>query len=152
MPVWFAVRKGYHGLAVALFLPAAAWEPQLLGVSLAIAFALLAAVELVRVADLPLIGEPSCVLGLPHGHAIPRATMVRLRDGQVRWAFHPWSLALDQLGSLGKSAPHLVAMAFVPHARVATPPHKSHLHPGRGVAPACLKCVRALGITAQRPA
>lgn len=52
-----AVRKGYHALAVALFLPAAALEPALLGVSLAIAYALLAAVELARVVDAPVLGE-----------------------------------------------------------------------------------------------
>lgn len=51
------MRKGYHALAVALFLPAAAREPALLGVSLAIAYALLAAVELARVVDAPVLGE-----------------------------------------------------------------------------------------------
>ncbi|PRW21040.1 dolichol kinase EVAN [Chlorella sorokiniana] len=47
------VRKGYHLLAVALFLPALLAERQLLGVALAAAFALLLAVEAARLSGLP---------------------------------------------------------------------------------------------------
>lgn len=51
-----AVRKGYHVLAVSLFLPALLLEPQLLGVALAAALTLLLAVEALRLSGLPLIG------------------------------------------------------------------------------------------------
>ena len=51
-----AVRKGYHLLAVALFLPALLLEPQLLGVALAAALAALLAVEALRLSGLPWIG------------------------------------------------------------------------------------------------
>lgn len=47
------VRKGYHVLAVALFLPVLPWEPGLLALALAVAFAGLVAVEAVRAAALP---------------------------------------------------------------------------------------------------
>ncbi|KAI7845351.1 hypothetical protein COHA_001058 [Chlorella ohadii] len=47
------VRKGYHLLAVALFLPALLAEPQLLGVALAAAWAVLLAVEAARLSGLP---------------------------------------------------------------------------------------------------
>lgn len=45
------VRKGYHALAVILFLPALLTQPSLLSVALAVAFAVLAAVEVVRLAN-----------------------------------------------------------------------------------------------------
>lgn len=48
-----SVRKGYHLLAVTLFLPVLLVEPGLLGLALAIAFAGLVAVEAVRSAALP---------------------------------------------------------------------------------------------------
>lgn len=51
------VRKGYHLLALGLFLPALLWEPQLLAVSLAIALALLVVLEIVRIGEIPYIGE-----------------------------------------------------------------------------------------------
>lgn len=51
------VRKGYHLLAVALFLPALLAEPQLLGVALAAAWAVLLAVEAARLSGLPGICE-----------------------------------------------------------------------------------------------
>ena len=51
------VRKGYHLLALGLFLPALLWEPQLLAVSLAIALALLVALEILRLGQVPYIGE-----------------------------------------------------------------------------------------------
>lgn len=51
------VRKGYHLLAMGLFLPALLWEPQLLALSLAIALALLVVLEVVRIGDVPHIGE-----------------------------------------------------------------------------------------------
>ncbi|KAK9795962.1 hypothetical protein WJX73_008372 [Symbiochloris irregularis] len=50
------VRKGYHILALALFLPALLLEPQLLALSLGIAAAALAAAEILRVGRFPLIG------------------------------------------------------------------------------------------------
>lgn len=50
------VRKGYHLLAVALFLPAYALDLPLLAVSLAIAFALLVACEVARCVGAPLLG------------------------------------------------------------------------------------------------
>jgi hypothetical protein len=50
------VRKGYHALAVVLFLPPAILDPDLLAVALAAAFALLAAAEVARIAALPGIG------------------------------------------------------------------------------------------------
>ena len=50
------VRKGYHLLALALFAPALTLEPQLLAVSLAVALALLVAVEVVRLGQVPFIG------------------------------------------------------------------------------------------------
>lgn len=49
------MRKGYHALAVALFLPCLLLEPGLLGLALAVAFAVLVAVEAVRLAGLPRI-------------------------------------------------------------------------------------------------
>ena len=50
-------RKGYHLLALGLFLPALLWEPQLLSISLAIAFALLVVLEILRLGGVPRIGE-----------------------------------------------------------------------------------------------
>ncbi|KAL6752989.1 hypothetical protein V8C86DRAFT_528157 [Haematococcus lacustris] len=47
-PPLTVVRKGYHILALALFIPAMAWDPSMLAVSLAVAFALLLALETVR--------------------------------------------------------------------------------------------------------
>ena len=49
------LRKGYHLLALALFIPALRWEPTLLQLAFAAAFALLAAAELLRVLDVPSI-------------------------------------------------------------------------------------------------
>jgi len=46
------VRKGYHILAVALFLPALFTQPQLLGIALACAFAVLVAVEVIRTGNI----------------------------------------------------------------------------------------------------
>ena len=57
-----AVRKGYHLLAVSLFLPALLLEPQLLGVALAAAFALLLAVEALRLSGVPGIGMHSAAV------------------------------------------------------------------------------------------
>ncbi len=48
--------QGYHILAMALFAPALLLEPQLLAVSLAIASALLVAVEAARVGGVPFLG------------------------------------------------------------------------------------------------
>ena len=48
--------QGYHILAAALFAPALLLEPQLLAVALAIASALLVAVEVVRVGNVPGLG------------------------------------------------------------------------------------------------
>ena len=48
--------QGYHLLALALFAPALFLEPQLLAISLAIACALLVAVETVRVGQVPQMG------------------------------------------------------------------------------------------------
>ena len=48
--------QGYHILAAALFAPALLLEPQLLAVALAIASALLVAVEVVRVGNVPALG------------------------------------------------------------------------------------------------
>ena len=64
LPRSSSVRKGYHLLAVALFLPALLMERQLLGVALAAAFALLLAVEAARLSGVPGIGESTVVLGL----------------------------------------------------------------------------------------
>lgn len=50
------VRKGYHLLALALFGPVLILEPQLLAVSLAVALALLVAVEVVRLGLVPFVG------------------------------------------------------------------------------------------------
>ncbi len=50
------MRKGYHLLAVGLFLPALLLEPQLLGVALGGAFLALLAVEAARLSGLPGIG------------------------------------------------------------------------------------------------
>ncbi|MEW5297336.1 MAG: hypothetical protein WDW36_000552 [Sanguina aurantia] len=47
------MRKGYHLLALALFLPAFAWDVRMLQASLAIAFAVLVAAEALRCASLP---------------------------------------------------------------------------------------------------
>ena len=54
-----AVRKGYHLLAVSLFLPALLLERQLLGVALAGALAVLLALEVLRLSGLPGVGELS---------------------------------------------------------------------------------------------
>lgn len=51
-------RKGYHLLALGLFLPALLWEPQLLSISLAIAFALLVVLEIMRLGGVPYVGMP----------------------------------------------------------------------------------------------
>ena len=48
--------QGYHILAAALFAPALLLEPQLLAVALAVASALLVAVEVVRVGNVPGLG------------------------------------------------------------------------------------------------
>lgn len=50
-------RKGYHLLALGLFLPALLWEPQLLSISLAVAFALLVVLEIIRLGDIPYVGK-----------------------------------------------------------------------------------------------
>lgn len=54
---WGCHRKGYHLLALGLFLPALLWEPQLLSISLAIAFALLVVLEIVRLGGVPYVGK-----------------------------------------------------------------------------------------------
>lgn len=64
------VRKGYHALAVALFLPCLLLEPGLLGLALAVAFAVLVAVEAVRLA------------GLPHVSAAVHGFMTAFTDGR----------------------------------------------------------------------
>lgn len=51
------VRKGYHLLALGLFLPALLWEPQLLAVSLAVALALLVVLEILRLGQVPYVGK-----------------------------------------------------------------------------------------------
>ena len=61
------VRKGYHLLALGLFLPALLWEPQLLAVSLAIALALLILLEVIRLGEVPYLGTPLslvCICGV----------------------------------------------------------------------------------------
>jgi hypothetical protein len=58
------VRKGYHLLAVSLFLPALLLEPQLLAVALAAAFALLLALEVLRLSGLPVVGGWVLVWGV----------------------------------------------------------------------------------------
>jgi dolichol kinase len=50
------LRKGYHLLAMALFVPVFFWDGPMLAVSLAVAFAALAAVEVVRCAGVPQLG------------------------------------------------------------------------------------------------
>jgi dolichol kinase len=50
------VRKVYHVLAMALFVPVFFWDLQLLALSLAIAFAALALLEVTRCLRLPLLG------------------------------------------------------------------------------------------------
>ena len=52
-----AVRKGYHIIALLLFLPALALEPELLAVALAVAFAALLALEAVRVGGVPRVSR-----------------------------------------------------------------------------------------------
>ena len=54
------MRKGYHLLAISLFLPALLLEPQLLGVALTGALAVLLALEVLRLSGLPGVGEPNC--------------------------------------------------------------------------------------------
>lgn len=51
------LRKGYHVLAVALFLPALLTQPQLLGIALACAFAVLVAVEVLRTGNIPGVSQ-----------------------------------------------------------------------------------------------
>ncbi|KAK2077667.1 hypothetical protein QBZ16_004513 [Prototheca wickerhamii] len=51
------VRKGYHIIALLLFLPALALEPELLAVALAVAFAGLLALEAVRVGGVPRLSK-----------------------------------------------------------------------------------------------
>lgn len=50
------LRKGYHLLAMALFLPAFWWDLPLLVLSLGVAFAALVALELARCARIPGVG------------------------------------------------------------------------------------------------
>ena len=52
-----AVRKGYHIIALLLFLPALALEPELLAVALAVAFAGLLSLEAVRVGGVPRLSK-----------------------------------------------------------------------------------------------
>jgi len=49
---YYAVRKGYHVLAAALFTPVLLTQPQLLAMALAIAFAALAAAEVIRLGNI----------------------------------------------------------------------------------------------------
>lgn len=51
------LRKGYHILAVVLFLPAVFTQPQLLGIALACAFAVLVAVEVLRTGNIPRVSQ-----------------------------------------------------------------------------------------------
>ncbi len=83
------MRKGYHLLAAALFLPALAAQPALLGRALAGAFAALAAAEAARVGGLPALA--------PRLHAF-MAPFVDARDGGAFFVTH---LAL----LLGMAAP-----------------------------------------------
>lgn len=53
----YVVRKGYHIIALLLFLPPLLLEPQLLAIALAVAFAMLLAVETVRVGGVPVISQ-----------------------------------------------------------------------------------------------
>lgn len=69
------LRKGYHLVAAALFLPAFFWDLPLLCISLAIAFAVLAAAEVARCMRVPLLGE-----------AIQGFMQVRGRDHGMEWA------------------------------------------------------------------
>jgi hypothetical protein len=51
------VRKVYHLLAMGLFVPVFFWDLQLLALSLAIAFAVLVLLEVLRCMRLPLLGQ-----------------------------------------------------------------------------------------------
>lgn len=51
------VRKVYHLLAMGLFVPVFFWDLQLLALSLAIAFAALVLLEVLRCMRLPLLGQ-----------------------------------------------------------------------------------------------
>lgn len=51
------VRKVYHLLAIGLFVPVFFWDLQLLALSLAIAFAVLVLLEVLRCIRLPLLGQ-----------------------------------------------------------------------------------------------
>lgn len=51
------VRKVYHLLAMGLFVPVFFWDLQLLALSLAIAFAALVLLEVLRCTRLPLLGQ-----------------------------------------------------------------------------------------------
>jgi hypothetical protein len=51
------VRKVYHLLAMGLFVPVFFWDLQLLALSLAIAFAVLVLLEVLRCTRLPLLGQ-----------------------------------------------------------------------------------------------
>lgn len=50
------LRKGYHIIAAVLFMPAFFWDLPMLAVSLAIAFAALVAMEILRCARVPVVG------------------------------------------------------------------------------------------------
>lgn len=56
-PPQIVLRKGYHLLAVALFLPAFAADLPLLCAALAVAFAALAAAEVARCCSVPRLGR-----------------------------------------------------------------------------------------------
>jgi dolichol kinase len=51
------LRKGFHVLAFVMFSPVLAWDPTLLSLALAVAFALMAVVELVRATRVPWISD-----------------------------------------------------------------------------------------------
>lgn len=51
------MRKVYHLLAMGLFVPVFFWDLQLLSLSLAIAFAVLVLLEVLRCIRIPLIGQ-----------------------------------------------------------------------------------------------
>jgi hypothetical protein len=51
------VRKVYHLLAMGLFVPVFVWDLQLLSLSLAVAFAVLVLLEVLRCMRLPVLGK-----------------------------------------------------------------------------------------------
>ncbi|KAK9866795.1 hypothetical protein WJX84_005754 [Apatococcus fuscideae] len=130
------IRKGYHLLAMGLFLPALFLDPPFLALALSIALALLILIEAIRVAQLPYLGakihgfmtsfidaRDSGLLLISHfslllGMAVPIWLTVSLTEQHQRRAPAPAYAGIIILG-LGDSAASVLGRAYGRH-RITT--------------------------------